>query len=131
MDGSGLYNSAERRFTEESVEMILNSAKTLIEIEEIEEIVLLKTMPFSGENFIDTKESILNRSIEFPEMNYSVTEDILFFYQVETSEGKYFAIAHRDPFELYFNEAIIWYSRLDLKIDGYRREHVIYSRNRN
>ncbi|TAL67136.1 MAG: hypothetical protein EPN82_16330 [Bacteroidetes bacterium] len=129
MDSSGIYNSSIRRFTDEGVDVILKSAEKLIEPETIEEITLLRAQPFSAENFLETKESILSGNIDFDNTDYTSTSDILLFYQVKTSEGKYYAIAHRDPFELYFNEAIIWYNQLTGKIEGKNGNQVLYTRN--
>ena len=128
MDSAVIYDSSLHRFSDEGVQLILKSAEKLIEPEIIEEIILLKVQPFSAENFLETKESIIGGSFDYRGDKYTITNDILFFYQVETSEGKYYAIAHRDPFELYFNEAIIWYNQLPKKLTGDSGELVIYKR---
>lgn len=129
MDSSGIYDTSSRKFTDDGIWVILKSAERLVEPETIEEITLLRTQPFSSENFLETKENIINGKLDIGEIDYSMTEDILFFYQVKTLEGKYYAIAHRDPFELYYNEAIIWYNELANKITGYKENHLIYTRN--
>jgi len=129
MDGSGIFDESSGRFTDESVELLVKAAGNLFEPDEVQEITLLRTQPFSAENFLETKESVLGGNFEFDKFDYTATNDILFFYQVHTSGGRYYAVAHRDPFELYFNEAIIWYNELSEKISGNSHEHVIYSRN--
>ncbi|OGU15177.1 MAG: hypothetical protein A2X61_15110 [Ignavibacteria bacterium GWB2_35_12] len=129
MDISGIFDESSGRFTEECIELLLKSARNLVEPDDVREIVLLKTMPFSAENFLETKESIINGGFVFNKIDYKSTNDILFFYQVFTSGGKYYVIAHRDPFELYFNEAIIWYNVLPDKITVNGQGLMIYSGN--
>ncbi|MCL5992380.1 MAG: hypothetical protein M1419_09825 [Bacteroidetes bacterium] len=130
MDGSGIFDESSGRFTDECVESILKSARNLLEPDDVREIVLLKTMPFSAENFLETKERIINGRFEFDKIDYTATNDLLFFYQVHTNGGNYYAVAHRDPFELYFNEAIIWYNELPDKITGNGQGLMIYSGNK-
>lgn len=127
MDNSGIFDESSGKFSEDYVELILKSARNLVEPDDVSEIVLLRTMPFSAENFLEVKESIINGSFEFDKIDYTATNDLLFFYQVHTNSGKYYAVAHRDPFELYFNEAIIWYNVIPDKIAGNGYGHVIYS----
>ena len=129
MDGSGIFDESSGRFSEECVELLLKSARNLVEPDDVKEIILMKTMPFSAENFLETKESIITGRFEFNKIDYTSANDILFFYQVHTNGGRYYAVAHRDPFELFFNEAIIWYNLLADKITGNGIGLLIYPVN--
>ncbi|MGA2298364.1 MAG: hypothetical protein ABSG15_12525, partial [FCB group bacterium] len=100
-------------------------------LEEIEEIVLLKTTDFSIENFLEIKSSIIKNELIVPKTDYSFRRDILFFYQVVTNTGKTYAIAHRDPFEIYFNQAIMWFYELPHKFSDYPTENVLYRKGEN
>jgi hypothetical protein len=115
-------------FFQEYVESIMASISGFISMEEIEEIVLLNTSDFSIENFLEIKSSIIKNELIITKTDYSFRRDILFFYQVVTTSGKTYAIAHRDPFEIYFNQAIMWFYELPHKFSDYPVENVLYKR---
>lgn len=110
----------------EYVETIIKSVSNIVEQNRIAEIALLQTSPFSIETFLETKTNILNGSFRAVELDYSFEKDILLFYQVITRDKSIYAIAHRDPFEIYYNEAIMWYHKLSKKISGYDENHIIF-----
>jgi len=126
MDGIETLFNEKGKFAEEYVDAIFKSVSNIVEPERIAEIALLKTSPFSIETFLETKDSIIDGSFRVSELDYSFKKDILLFYQVITNDNLIYAIAHRDPFEVYYNEAIMWYHKLAKKITGYSERHIIF-----
>ncbi len=126
MEDSEALVSVKGKFAQEYIDAILKSVSFIVEPERISEIDLLKTSPFTIETFLETKDSILDGSFRVSEIDFSFKKDILLFYQVLTNDNLIYAIAHRDPFEVYFNEAIMWYHKLNNRISIKDKNHILF-----
>lgn len=128
MDDNNVYDDNIGKFTDESVENIIRSINNIVDIDEIVQISLLSATPFTIENFLEIKEKIHTGTFSPSKINYTLQKDILLFYQIVTVTDKYYALAHRDPFEVYFNEVIMWFHELVYTYSSIPEENIIYKK---
>jgi len=126
LDELSIYDGNNGKFSDDSAENIIRSIKNIVDIDDIAEIRLLSATPFTIENFLETKEQIANGTFKTESIKYSMQNDLLLFYQVLTINNKYYVVAHRDPFEIYYNQVIMWFHELVYNFTSIPNDNLIY-----